>query len=140
MNEFDVKKISGKDDEPTASGEATKSTSGDSLGLETKTKKTKGGKVSNASFETVNPTHSKASRQMPRRRRRARSAREVFAENEVLAATVIVEMMMSESSSNSLKVDCAKEVLTRLHGKAFEEVTAADFCSIIPSDLLEFCD
>ena len=77
---------------------------------------------------------------MPRRRRRARSAREVFAENEVLAATVIVEMMMSESSSNSLKVDCAKEVLTRLHGKTFEEVTAADFCSIIPSDLLEFCD
>lgn len=140
MNEFDVKKISGKDDEPTASNEATQNSSGDRLGLETLTKKPKGGKVSNSPSETVKTTPSKASRQTPRRRRRARSAREVFAENEVLAATVIVEMMTSDSSSNSLKVDCAKEVLTRLHGKTFEEVTATDFCSIIPSDLLEFCD
>ncbi len=79
----------------------------------------------------------------PRKKRRAikrKSAREIFEESEALAATVIVEMMLNDSSSNSLKVDCAKEILTRLHGKTFEESDTFDLSEVLPFEVKDFCD
>lgn len=69
-----------------------------------------------------------------------KTARKIFEEAEALAATVIVEMMKSDGSSNSLKVDCAKEILTRLHGKTFEDDDTVDLSALLPFDLKDYCD
>lgn len=73
-------------------------------------------------------------------KRKKRSARDIFEANEAMAAEIIVEMMTNEGSSNSLKVDCAKEILTRLHGKTFEEIAVLDLSAMIPDDVRDFCD
>lgn len=84
----------------------------------------------------------KVSKKQPQRKavQKRKTAREIFQENESLAASVIVDMMTSDGSSNSLKVDCAKEILTRLHGKIFEETEVVDLSSMLPLDLKNFCD
>lgn len=69
-----------------------------------------------------------------------KTARKIFEDAEASAATVIVEMMKSDGSSNSLKVDCAKEILTRLHGKTFEDEDTVDLSALLPFDLKDYCD
>ena len=82
----------------------------------------------------------KTETKVERAKRKKRSARDIFEANEAIAAEIIVEMMTNEGSSNSLKVDCAKEILNRLHGKTFEEISVLDLSAMIPDDVRDFCD
>lgn len=57
----------------------------------------------------------------------------------LIAVRVLVEMMSDETATNALKVDCAKEILTRLYGKTFEKTN--DACEIeISQELREYCE
>lgn len=55
------------------------------------------------------------------------------------AVKVLVEMLIDETATNSLKVDCAKEILNRVYGKTLERTNEA--CEIeLSKQLKEYCE
>ena len=66
---------------------------------------------------------------MPKKKK---TAQEIFEENASAAANIIVDLMKSEQSSNSLKADLAKEVLTRVYGKVFTKEENGDLSQYMP--------
>lgn len=66
-------------------------------------------------------------------------AKKVLIESASLAAKTLVLMMSDENSSNSLKVDCAKEILTRLYGRTFAEGESEKTEITLPKEFDKFC-
>ncbi|MBR2160593.1 MAG: hypothetical protein IJ938_04680 [Clostridia bacterium] len=64
--------------------------------------------------------------------KRKKTAQQIFEENASAAANIIVDLMKSEDSSNSLKADLAKEVLTRVYGKVFTKEENGDLAQYLP--------
>lgn len=66
------------------------------------------------------------------------SAKDILTNNASLAARTLVMMMTDEKSTNSLKVDCAKEILTRIYGRTFTEEMGEREISL-PKEFENFC-
>lgn len=47
--------------------------------------------------------------------------RKILLSGSAQAAKVIVDILSDETTSKSMKLDCAKEILTRLYGRTFDD-------------------
>ena len=67
-------------------------------------------------------------------------ARKTLVNASVLATEVLVSMMTEDSATNSLKVDCAKEILNRVYGKTFTDGSSSSEKFSMSDDLLKYCE
>ena len=67
-------------------------------------------------------------------------AKETLLRATVKATEVLVSMLTDETATNSLKVDCAKEILNRVYGKTFVDVNQSTEKFSMSEDLLKYCE
>ena len=67
-------------------------------------------------------------------------ARNTLVNATILATEVLVSMLTEQTATNSLKVDCAKEILNRVYGKTFVDGNSSGEKFSMAEDLLKYCE